>query len=57
MRTLRAAANAANRAARALYAADIRRFLERPYDPTKLIGLPDTPSGSPIGQDEVEPIR
>ncbi|MGE3615317.1 MAG: zinc-dependent metalloprotease [Gemmatimonadales bacterium] len=58
MRTLRAAAaNSANRAARALYAADIRRFLERPYDPTKLIGAPDAPPGSPIGQDEVEPIR
>ena len=37
------------RAARALTAADIRRFLARPYDPTKLLAPPVAPPGSPIG--------
>ncbi len=43
------AATSDNRAARALIAADIRRFLERPYDPTKPSRAPDAPPGSPIG--------
>lgn len=44
-----------NRAARALFAADIRRFVARPYDPTKLIPAPDAPPGSPIGLPDLEP--
>lgn len=43
------AGSADNRAARALIAADIRRFMERPYDPTKISRAPDAPPGSPIG--------
>ncbi|MCC7133563.1 MAG: zinc-dependent metalloprotease [Gemmatimonadales bacterium] len=43
------AGSADNRAARALIAADIRRFMERPYDPTKVSRAPDAPPGSPIG--------
>ncbi|MFN0181459.1 MAG: zinc-dependent metalloprotease [Gemmatimonadales bacterium] len=43
------AATTANRAARALLAADIARFLERPYDPTRRIAVPAPPPGSPIG--------
>jgi hypothetical protein len=39
----------ANRAARALIARDIRRFLERPFDPTRLSQPPNAPPGSPIG--------
>ncbi len=38
-----------NQAARALFAADIKRFQARPYDPTKAPGAPDAPPGSPIG--------
>ncbi len=41
--------SAANRAARALLAADIRQFLERPYDPSRATAPPDAPPGSPIG--------
>lgn len=43
-----------NRAARALFAAEIRRFLTRPYDPTKIIAAPDVPPGSPIGQPDID---
>lgn len=46
--------SAENRAARALFAADIRRFLARPYDPTKSMAAPDAPPGSPIGLPDVE---
>ncbi|MEO8449838.1 MAG: zinc-dependent metalloprotease [Gemmatimonadota bacterium] len=49
-----AAATSENRAARALLAHDVRRFLERPFDPTALQRPPVAPPGSPIG-DEVEP--
>ncbi len=38
-----------NRAARALIAADIRRFAGRPYDPTKVVPAAGLPPGSPIG--------
>jgi hypothetical protein len=39
----------ANRAARSLLAADLLRFLERPYDPAGAINPPSAPPGSPIG--------
>ncbi len=48
------AVSAENRAARALFAADIRRFLARPHDATKLIAAPDAPPGSPIGLPDIE---
>ena len=38
-----------NQAARALFAADIRRFQSRPYDPARTPAAPDAPPGSPIG--------
>ena len=38
-----------NQAARALFAADIRRFQARPYDPPKTPAAPNAPPGSPIG--------
>lgn len=41
----------ADRAARTMLASDIRRFLERPFDPTKLVQAPEPPPGSPIGMD------
>ncbi len=47
-----AAPSPADRAARALFAADIHRFLERPYDPTRLTSAPEAPPGSPIGDFE-----
>jgi hypothetical protein len=43
------AASAADRVARALIAADVRRFLERPFDPTRLPTSLVAPPGSPIG--------
>ena len=56
-RPLRAATGTAdNRAARALMAADIRRFGARPYDPTKMIPPADAPPGSPIGLPDLELI-
>jgi hypothetical protein len=39
----------ADHAAQALIAQDIRRFLERPFDPTRLPTAPNAPPGSPIG--------
>jgi hypothetical protein len=48
-RPVRAGATVANRAARSLLAADIGRFLERPYDPARLVNPPEAPPGSPIG--------
>ena len=42
-------ATEADSMARELFAADIGRFLERPYDPTKVPGAPRLPPGSPIG--------
>jgi hypothetical protein len=46
----------ADAAARALLAADIKRFLERPLDPNRLIPLPaaDAPPGAPIGDAPLE---
>jgi hypothetical protein len=41
--------SAETRAARALVVADIRRFLSRPYDPTRILEPPPAPPGSPIG--------
>ena len=34
-----------------LLAADIKRFLERPAEPMRLIPAPDAPPGAPIGGD------
>jgi hypothetical protein len=45
------AASDAEKAQRTLLAADIKRFLERPGDPTKPIYAPDAPPGAPIGGD------
>jgi Met-zincin/Domain of unknown function (DUF5117) len=45
------AATEADKAARALLSADIKRFLERPADPIKPIYAPDAPPGAPIGGD------
>jgi hypothetical protein len=46
-----AAKTEADAAQRALLAADIKRFLERPLDPTRPIRhtAPDAPPGAPIG--------
>ena len=41
----------AEKAQRTLLAADIKRFLERPGDPTKPTYAPDAPPGAPIGGD------
>jgi hypothetical protein len=41
----------AEQAQRALLAADIKRFLERPADPLRPIPAPDAPPGAPIGGD------
>jgi hypothetical protein len=46
-----AAATDAEKAARMLLSADIKKFLERPADPTKPIYAPDAPPGAPIGGD------
>jgi hypothetical protein len=43
-------ANEADQAQRALLAADIRRFLERPADPARPMPAPDAPPGAPIGE-------
>ena len=37
-------------AQRALLAADIKRFLERPADPGRPMPAPDAPPGAPIGE-------
>ena len=44
-----AAAGASDRAAQALMAADIKRFLERPVDPIRTPTAYDAPPGAPIG--------
>ena len=44
-----AAASESEQAQHALLAADIKRFLERPADPMKLMPAPDAPPGAPIG--------
>ena len=41
--------NEAEQASRALLAADIKRFLERPTEPARIIPAPDAPPGAPIG--------
>ena len=41
----------AEQAQRALLAADIKRFLERPADPMRLMPAPEAPPGAPIGGD------
>jgi hypothetical protein len=41
----------AEQAQRALLAADIKRFLERPADPMRPMPAPDAPPGAPIGGD------
>ena len=41
--------NEADRAADRLMAADIKRFLERPAEPSRLMPAPDAPPGAPIG--------
>ncbi len=41
--------SAADEASHQLLAADIKRFLERPYEPTTLINPPPAPPGAPIG--------
>jgi hypothetical protein len=43
------AADAASHAHHLLLAADIKRFLERPMEPTRPIALPQPPPGAPIG--------
>ncbi|MEE9218228.1 MAG: zinc-dependent metalloprotease [Acidobacteriota bacterium] len=43
-------ANESNRAHASLLAADIRRFLERSYDPAGRVAPLDPPPGSPIGE-------
>jgi hypothetical protein len=40
----------AEQAQRALLAADIKRFLERPADPARPMPAPDAPPGAPIGE-------
>jgi hypothetical protein len=40
----------ADQAQRALLAADIKRFLERPADPGRPMPAPDAPPGAPIGE-------
>jgi hypothetical protein len=44
-------ASEAEQAQRALLAADIKRFLERPADPVRPMPAPDAPPGAPIGGD------
>jgi hypothetical protein len=41
----------AEQAQRALLAADIKRFLDRPADPMRPMPVPDAPPGAPIGGD------
>jgi hypothetical protein len=45
-----AAATEPEQAQRALLAADIKRFLERPVDPARPMPAPDAPPGAPIGE-------
>jgi hypothetical protein len=44
-----AATGEAEQAQRSLLAADIKRFLERPADPMRVMPAPDAPPGAPIG--------
>ena len=44
-----AVASESEQAQHSLLAADIKRFLERPADPTKPMPAPDAPPGAPIG--------
>jgi Met-zincin/Domain of unknown function (DUF5117) len=39
----------AEQAQRALLAADIKRFIDRPADPMRIVPAPDAPPGAPIG--------
>ena len=41
----------AEQAQRALLSADIKRFLDRPADPMRMMPAPDAPPGAPIGGD------
>jgi hypothetical protein len=45
---------AADRAAHALYATDIQRFLERPAAPARPVVLPEAPPGAPIGESPMD---
>ena len=40
----------AEQAQRTLLAADIKRFLDRPADPMRVMPAPDAPPGAPIGE-------
>jgi hypothetical protein len=44
-----AGATEADRAQRLLLAADIKRFMERPAEPTRIMPAPEAPPGAPIG--------
>jgi hypothetical protein len=44
----------ADTAQRALIAADIKRFLERPADVARVIPAPDAPPGAPIGEPAID---
>jgi hypothetical protein len=46
-----AGANEAEQAQHSLLAADIKRFLDRPAEVTRVIPAPDAPPGAPIGGD------
>ena len=45
-----AGANEAEQAQHTLLAADIKRFLERPADPMRIMPAPEAPPGAPIGE-------
>jgi hypothetical protein len=47
-------ANEAESAQRALLAADIKRFLERPADPSRPMPVADAPPGAPIGEPSMD---
>jgi len=49
-----AAVGEAEQAQRALLAADIKRFLERPADPGRPMPAPDAPPGAPIGESPLD---
>lgn len=51
-RPLPQGANEADRAARALMSADIKHFMEQPYDPARIPAAPVAPPGSPIGHQQ-----
>jgi hypothetical protein len=50
-----APSDAGELAHRKMLVADIRRFMERPYDPTRPARPAGNPPGSPIGSGEIEP--